>query len=209
MSSIGFDAAVVLARRERDKYRRLWQHDEYRLASPGESCAERALALLGARAGESIADFGCGTGRASVVFRRHGLAVRAIDHAENCLDPGVELPLEIACLWDIPRGPATDYGFCADVMEHIPMPRVDAVLAGIAARVRRATYFRIATVPDACGKLIGEPLHLTVEPAEWWGARVGPFFRVTHCRSEAGDVELIAEVRPERRADGDANQMAT
>jgi hypothetical protein len=188
--NVDFQAAEIA--RERDKYRRMWRLTDYRRWSPGEHCATRAIARLAMKPGDSVTDFGCGTGRACAVFQRHGLTVHAIDHAENCLDPEIRVPLEIACLWELSPAPATTYGFCADVMEHIPPGRIDAVLAAIAARVRRAAFFRISTVPDGCGKLIGERLHLTVEPAAWWVERVGRVFEVAHWRAEAGDVEIVA-----------------
>jgi hypothetical protein len=184
--------ALTSAATERIKYERLWTHADYRRWSPGEHCAEHAMARLGMKPSESISDFGCGTGRAAALFQRHGLVVFAIDDAANCLDADLRVPLEIACLWDLPPTPATDYGFCADVMEHIPLEHVDATLANIAGRVRRAVFFRISTAPDGCGKLIGERLHLTVEPADWWVERVGRYFRVTDWRRDVSDVEIVA-----------------
>jgi 2-polyprenyl-3-methyl-5-hydroxy-6-metoxy-1,4-benzoquinol methylase len=143
------------------------------------------------RAGESVTDFGCGTGRAARVFQRHGLRVLAVDHAANCLDKGIPVPLEIACLWDLPPHPVTDHGFCADVMEHVPPEHVEATLAGIARRVSRAAFFKISTVPDGCGKLIGETLHLTVRPAGWWLETVGRHFRVRAATPSPADIELV------------------
>ena len=189
------DSQAAEVARERDKYRRMWSLPDYRRWSPGEHCATLAIAMLAMKAGDSVTDFGCGTGRACAVFQQHGLIVHAIDHADNCLDPDIRVPLESACLWDLPLGPVTDFGFCADVMEHIPPAHVGDVLSGIAARLRRAVFFRISTVPDSCGRLIGERLHLTVQPAEWWVERVGQVFRITEWRRDIGDVEIVARVR--------------
>lgn len=197
MSMDFLSAADALAQRERAKYRQMWQHAAYRLSSPGEACVERAIEQLGMRRGDSVTDFGCGTGRAAALLQRQGLIVRAIDHADNCLDPQIQVPLEVACLWHLPPGEITDYGFCADVMEHIPPERVTDVLTQIARRVRRAVFFHISTMPDSCGRLIGERLHLTVEPAAWWVARVEQAFRVTTRRQDAAAVEIAAACLPE------------
>ena len=41
------------------------------------------------------------------------------------------VPLLVANLWDIPIEMSADWGFCCDVMEHIPTERVDRVLGVI------------------------------------------------------------------------------
>jgi hypothetical protein len=52
-------------------------------------------------------------------------------------------------------------------MEHVPPEEVDAVLANIVTSARKV-FFCISTVPDRMGALIGEDLHLTVQPPAWW-----------------------------------------
>jgi hypothetical protein len=52
-------------------------------------------------------------------------------------------------------------------MEHIPLDKVDRVLTNI-LKAAQHVFFSISTVPDSCGQLIGEALHLTVRPAAWW-----------------------------------------
>jgi hypothetical protein len=53
-------------------------------------------------------------------------------------------------------------------MEHIPPQRVDDVLANIRDCCRKGAFFQIATRKDVMGQLIGQPLHLTVQSADWW-----------------------------------------
>ena len=62
---------------------------------------------------------------------------------------------------------AAEYGFCTDVMEHIPPDKVDVVLNNI-LHAAQSVWFSICLIPDDCGVLIGEPLHLSVHPFEWW-----------------------------------------
>src|SRR5262245_3382513 len=60
-----------------------------------------------------------------------------------------------------------EYGFCSDVMEHIPPDKVDRVLTNILLAAQ-SVWFSISTEMDNCGGLIGETLHLTVRPFSWW-----------------------------------------
>jgi hypothetical protein len=60
---------------------------------------------------------------------------------------------------------------------------------------RRATYFSVSLRPDGCGRLIGQPLHLTVEPLAWWTTRLGAWWRdLSVLRHDPGEaVELVAD----------------
>jgi hypothetical protein len=59
------------------------------------------------------------------------------------------------------------------VMEHIPTEHVPAVLRNLRAAATRCVFFGIALFPDAFGpKVLGAPLHLTVQPVDWWRAQV-------------------------------------
>ena len=153
---------------ESEKYRRMWANDGYRKFSPGAEEVERAHRVADIGAGESVIDFGAGTGRATAWLKDQGVKVLAVDFVPEALE--VDVPFLKACLWqmDVAGVPGADVGLCCDVMEHIPPGRVGQVLLQIAARCRRGCYFRIATRPDVMGQLIGERLHLTVESADWW-----------------------------------------
>ena len=148
---------------ERQKYQRLWAGNGYREWSPGLGAVD---VFLGLKPEGKVVDFGCGTGRAAVkIAETH--QVLCIDFTDNCRDrEALGLPF---LQWDLtlPLPVGGDVGFCTDVMEHIPPEDVDAVLANIMAAVPRC-FFQIATVPDAFGQTIGQPLHLTVQPAGWW-----------------------------------------
>lgn len=160
----------------------MWAVADYRRWSPGEESAAEAIQMFGNRS--TLIDFGCGECKALEKFRAAGMDATGVDIV--ALRPDV---VE-TCLWNLPASlPIAEYGFCADVMEHIPPAYVDAVLRNIADKVNCAAYFRISTIPDSMGALIGETLHLTVQPANWWSDRVQAAFgradivRVTsdHC----------------------------
>ena len=161
---------------ERDKYRAMWQRQEYRTVAPGEHSAMTFLAQARLPRDAEVIDFGCGTGRGGVMIAALGGArVRLVDFAENCLDDFVREALvtqkervqfSIADLtrpipWSAP------YGYCTDVMEHIPTVDVQKVLKNILGSAQHV-FFQISCVEDKLGALIGEPLHLTVRPPAWW-----------------------------------------
>jgi hypothetical protein len=150
---------------ERDKYRLMWQFDGYRVFSPGEETVDWYLSHV--KPDGMIIDFGCGTGRASVALARKGHSVFLVDFADNCRDP--EAALLPFLEWDLtkPLNLRAPHGICCDVMEHIPTEDVEAVIANIMASAE-TVFFQISTVPDSFGVVIGQPLHLTVKPHDWW-----------------------------------------
>jgi SAM-dependent methyltransferase len=171
---------IVAGNPEAQKYGEMWKHPEYRLVSPGEMAAPRFLSLIASRlrASSTITDFGCGTGRAAKHFLNAGLRVTLVDFVNNCLDEDVAAMLsshadrlrfiKADLEKPIPAG-ASEFGYCCDVMEHIPEHKVQVVLQNILAAAQHV-FFSISTQDDQCGKLLGEDvkLHLTVQPAEWW-----------------------------------------
>ena len=164
------------SQKEKAKYEKMWQEKSYRGASPALSYLEHFIRV--ANPGKSIVDFGCGTGQASLEFKKRGFDVTLVDLASNCLNPVVQNELSenfrfVECsLWDIPEEVEADYGYCCDVMEHLPEDKVAATLKGIYKATVGSTFFSISTINDSCGKLIGDTLHLTVKPAEWWVDRI-------------------------------------
>jgi len=150
---------------EKDKYTAMWNYDEYRGCAPGEFCADKFLEVV--KPDSSIIDFGCGTGRGALAIHNAGHDVLCIDFASNCRDEAAEILPFIE--WDltqvIPIG--AKYGYCTDVMEHIPPEDVEKVITNIMNSVTEA-FFQISLVDDVCGTLIGHPLHLSVHPYSWW-----------------------------------------
>ena len=168
--------------REAVKYQKMWQVDEYRKMSPGEDLHNDILRHIEAREAETVIDFGVGPGRLAKALLDAGYDVTGIDIAMNCLDPALrdKVPLVVTNLWEPLAGDmVADFGICTDVMEHIAPAHVDAVLDNIRRSVP-ACYFSISFTPDAFGAAIGEQLHLTVQPQEWWLAKLQEFWPGTH-----------------------------
>lgn len=182
---------VAAANPEREKYRRMWgEFPEYRNTAPGESAALTFLQQARMPANAEVIDFGCGTGRGALMLALFGQAkVRMLDFADNCLDPEVKQATEtqperiafnVADLTH-PKGLPwhAAYGYCTDVMEHIPPQDVKRVLANILAAAEHV-FFQISCVDDVMGALIGAPLHLTVQPATWWIEQLTSLGAVIH-----------------------------
>lgn len=167
---------MSLELQEQHKYERMWSMPQYRRNSPAEGLVERAIELLDIEPNSTIADLGCGTGRASKKFCDLGMNVVAFDHAENCLDSDIDVQFEQACLWELDTKLEFDYGFCVDVMEHIPTEKVAEVLDNISCISQKGAFFQIATRPDTCGRLIGETLHMTVRDGRFWVAEIEKAF---------------------------------
>lgn len=157
---------------EKKKYDTVWRMPEYRRVSPGELAVDNFLEW--AEPAETLVDLGCGPGRASLILSNK-YKVTMLDISERCLDKPVRLALSDrlvfrqASLWNF-KLPMQDYGYCCDVMEHIPEEKVDEVLDCIAASCKSA-YLQIHLMKD-CGKFIDEPLHLTIKPTAWWHKKI-------------------------------------
>lgn len=153
---------------EKEKYERMWSHSTYRKYSPGEDILHYFLDVADPQG--RIIDFGCGTGRAAKKLSDFGYDVVLVDFASNSRDPEAQhLPF---IEWDLtqPLIIQGEYGYCTDVMEHIPPEDVDTVINNI-MNAAPNVFFQISTVPDNLGKLINQPLHLTVEPHKAWEER--------------------------------------
>lgn len=111
-------------------------------------------------------DFGCGTGRAGLIIHQTNPVI-LVDFVDNCRDAEAQVLPFIQ--WDLtqPLPLHAPYGFCTDVLEHIPTKDVETVIRNILDSATRV-FFQISTVNDVMGDLIGEPLHLTVKPHNWW-----------------------------------------
>ena len=152
----------------------------YRECSPGEGFIPLFFDVFKGeiRAGQSLIDFGCGTGRASKDFLNKGLNVTLVDISDYCLDEeirnlchvaGDQIRFLPACLWDLPSSlkPAA-WIFCCDVLEHLPEECIEKALTQMAERMRRGGFFSICLKEDLSGKELNQPLHLTVKDASFW-----------------------------------------
>lgn len=153
---------------EHQKYETMWSLPEYRQWSPGEDAVDEFFDIV--KPDGMVIDFGCGTGRAALKIQEHGCEVIAIDFASNCLDHAARGLRFFTMDMSKPMPFQAPFGFCADVMEHIPPAQVDDVVNNIMASAR-TVFFQISTVPDVMGTAINQTLHLSVHGCDLWQAR--------------------------------------
>jgi SAM-dependent methyltransferase len=200
-ATLGFAPGVLIAPavpvidHEQAKYEKMWAQKQYRDFSPGENTAQTFLEVVRPGPGEHVIDFGCGTGRGSIMLALMGrMKVTMVDFAANCLDDFVQEALvtqphalefvQADLRNELPVG--AKYGYCTDVMEHLPPEEVHTTLTNI-LRSAQHVFFQISLQDDAMGALIGEPLHLTVKPYEWWLEELKSLDAVVHWSAEADD----------------------
>lgn len=195
----GYAPVVKVRPIEKEIYRQLWDREEYRLVAPGESCAQVFCVQARPPKGSSVIDFGCGTGRGGLLLALlGGLDVTMVDFAANCLDADIKSMLEkqshalrfveADLTKTLPM--AATYGFCTDVLEHIPPAQVDAVLNNV-LRASQHCFFQISTVDDVCGALVGHQLHLSIHPYAWWLEKFRERDALVHWSQDNGDTCLF------------------
>ena len=179
---------------EKSKYEAMWDMPNYRIHSPGEKSLHAFKDIVDPKKGSAIVDFGNGCGRASLKLAQDGYKIKMIDLTEKSMDEEVRLAvvndlhgMEFmeGSIWDIeiPREHLSgDYGYCCDVMEHIPPKYVMQTLNNIMMRVDEGCFFYICLVPDSFGKIIGKPLHLTVRTFGWWKEHLSELGEVVEAR---------------------------
>lgn len=189
------EPALTLPTNEQLKYEMMWARDNYRIVAPGEGCAQVFLEIAKPKPDCEVIDFGAGTGRGALMLAIMGnfKKVHMLDFASNCLDEDVRNALETQShIIDFqqhdlnkPAPVSAQYGYCTDVLEHIPPAEVDGVLLNI-MRAAQHVFFQIACEDDICGAEIGEKLHLSVHPYAWWLAKLQSLEGVVHWSRDFG-----------------------
>lgn len=171
------------------RYEKIWERPEYREVAPGEMTAMTFLQQARVEKDSECIDFGCGTGRGALMLAAlGGMKVTMVDFAKNCLDPEVRQACETQpdrikfVVRDLNKTLPfhAAYGYCVDVMEHIPTSDVPKVLRNILSSANHV-FFSIALFDDMHGKNLSDgPLHLTVKPASWWLEQMTQLGAVIH-----------------------------
>lgn len=174
------------AAQERAKYQEIWSIPEYRVQSPGLEDVDHFMDVMDPPHGSSLIDIGCGEGLAGLEFAKRGFHVNWLDLTDAGLSPKVDRSRFIeAPLWSNWPRDLWDYGYCCDVLEHIPS-EYTMICVGRILQACETAWLRIALTPDAFGQMIGEPLHLTVRPFDWWLVRLATLGKVKDARDLCG-----------------------
>lgn len=162
---------MTIEETERVKYERVWKEDAYRQVCHSKVLWDEHRDCFPDEFGSAV-DLGCGLGLMIAEWSEQGKEVYGVDIARNCLHSDVAekytSKLFIYPLWDIPpraiEKDRFDVGVCADVMEHIPRHKVVASLHCVSNYCKHVVF----KIDHAENSFIGETLHLTIEPVEWW-----------------------------------------
>lgn len=173
---------------EKEKYDKMHLIPGY---SPGPGVAHVQDALKWIK-GDSVIDFGCGTGDAAKAFMDSGNEVYCVDISRNGLKHDFGKRFFQSALHDLPaKLPKAKWGFCCDTMEHLPEEWVAGSLSAMSRKVDNC-YFTISGVPDTWGARIGETLHLTVKPFVWWEKKLKEHWdRVTLISDDGSSYQVV------------------
>lgn len=178
---------------ERAKYKEIWTDvPDYRNHSPGMENVQRFMDIIKPERTSTLIDIGCGTGEAGLEFVEQGLIVSWLDITDAGLSKEISSHhfIESALWMNWNNRLKFGYGFCCDVMEHIPTEYTMLVINRILSACR-TTWFQISLQPDQFGDAIGQPLHLTVKPFGWWLERLRMAGRVVDARDLCGQALYV------------------
>ena len=108
-----------------------------------------------------------GTGKGKLVYRLRTELPNTI--SINGYDPAVEE-------WEAKPNKPADILTCLDVLEHIEMTSIDAVLKDINELTRNFCYLVIDLQPAVKKLADGRNAHILLAPPEWWVGRIAQVF---------------------------------
>lgn len=159
-----------ISKAEALKYSEVWAVKDYGKFSPGAELVDYFLDIADEDSPSlrSVVDIGCGAGAASRKLKDLGFQVIGFDLTDKAWAHD-DIPLRTGCIWhglDVPG--LHDYGYCCDVMEHIPTEYTALAIKNMLSKCANV-FLNISFLPDHFGPaILGRPLHLTVRPFEWW-----------------------------------------
>jgi len=166
----------VIVEKEREKYQAAWGLADYHKVSPGEKYAD--IFATYADPESKVLDLGCGAGAGGNALEKLGYKVTFCD-LDNW---GNVKPFIKSCIWELPHFTTRwEWIYCCDVLEHIPSEFIALSLDKIRVNSPNA-FLSIGLTEDHFGKVIGEPLHLTVRPFTWWRDFLKEFGEVENAR---------------------------
>ena len=180
----------MIEQEEEFKYQKMWEKKCYRKISPGSEVQEIFFSYFEGEIlpGDSVIDYGTGTGLTAPAFLNKGLDVFLIDIAPNSLNDEIKNLLTLckdnlhffqAPLWILTEEvKGVDWAYCCDVLEHIPKEKLDISLSNIAKRTKKGGFFQIFLTEETFGDLIEENLHPSIHNHDWWTEKLSTYFPI-------------------------------
>tara|TARA_R110000824_G_scaffold135372_1_gene298671 strand:- start:2610 stop:3995 length:1386 start_codon:yes stop_codon:yes gene_type:complete len=165
---------------EQQEYIDIWNREESREKCLGEQIYNEFLQTAKPRAGSSVLDIGCGTGRGGLNLAVFGkLNVTYVDFAPNCLDKDIVPMLEtqkhtLRFMEGNITEPIKDnaaYGYCVDVIEHLTPDDIDKALDNC-LKACQHVFFCMST---------------KIYKYEWWLEKFNSRDCVVHWSDNSGD----------------------
>jgi len=169
------------AKEWQERFERIWDpagEGNYRQGSCGARLAPLFVHYI--KPGQTINDYGSGTGRAAVVIHKQGnYRINMVDIAPNALEEeaksllGDDLTFHLAPLWKLPEGfPHANWGYCADVLMTVPPEKLDNILNEI-HRTCDNLFLEVYDWPDV---RLGIDLTTIKEGPGWWESQLRKFW---------------------------------
>ncbi len=181
----GSNQLITITESETKKYTQAWNLADYGGEnSTGLDYVDMFFSIAKPQFGARVIDIGSGDGSVSLALKKRGLQVHSFDLVEQ--EPINGIPFHQGCIWHgLPRGPY-DFGFCTDVMEHIPTQFVGLAIDRVLASTPRA-FFSVCFKKDVHGDAMRDRLHLTIESFNWWRDTFREVSTVYEARDLIGD----------------------
>ncbi len=126
----------------------------------GDKWADGVRRLVAKYEATSVLDYGCGAGTLKVALKSILPSTVRVDEYDIAIQ-GKDIEPDFA-----------DLVVCTDVLEHIEPDRLDAVLAHVKEKARKAIFVVIATRPAKKTLSDGSNAHLIIENDDWWKDRL-------------------------------------
>jgi SAM-dependent methyltransferase len=174
-----------LVTRERETYEQAWAFKPYAEYSPGVKYLPLFLDMTRTTMRTTVLDAGCGSGKGALALKDAGFDVTCCDLTPAGLVPeAADVPFVQTALWaDLKRQVGfRDWVYCTDVLEHIPPTFTMLVVSRLLEVSRRGVFLSIALMPDEFGKMIGKPLHQSLQNFAQWREQLDTVGHVIEAR---------------------------
>lgn len=147
---------------------RAWRHREYAEAL-GIHSPRELKQILELTRGDTVYDFGCGSGEVVDWLNNQGIPTMGMDMVKAHDDT---ILVNLSEMSDVFRHQPREYGLCLGMMDHVPEDKVPQTLTSLAHLAREEIYFTIPVRDLGYNGLLGKKIQQTLKPIGWWRNRL-------------------------------------